>query len=165
MFAERKDLGVRVAGEKARLADEFITRSQVVAGTNITLDTLPNFDIRISAVGGGGGGVQARQLTVDLWPVNRPAGGLGLPVDIANHYYASVGYVDLTHNWNLFNKDSFHFTWVDLASAPGINAARHSCPRAVGLDANTVRIWAAVLVDYTANYRITMQEFIPGGAA
>lgn len=42
---ERIDLGVRVAGEKAKESDEFITLSQLVNGTNIT--TASNGDILI----------------------------------------------------------------------------------------------------------------------
>ena len=55
-FAQRKDLGVRTAGEKAQKPDEFLTRSQLVPGTNITFDYLGNWDIKINALTGGGGG-------------------------------------------------------------------------------------------------------------
>lgn len=54
-FAARKDLGVRIAGEKAQKPDEFLTRSQLVPGTNITFDYLSNWDIKINALTGGGG--------------------------------------------------------------------------------------------------------------
>lgn len=47
----RSDTGGRKAGEKAQLPDEFITRSQIVAGTNIRFDYLDNHDIVINALG------------------------------------------------------------------------------------------------------------------
>lgn len=52
-FAQRKDLVSRVAGEKAQKPDEFLTRSQIIPGTNITFDYLTNWDIKINALTGG----------------------------------------------------------------------------------------------------------------
>lgn len=54
MFVQRNDLGVRTAGEKAQLPDEFLTRSQLVPGTNITFTYEDNWDIRINALTGSG---------------------------------------------------------------------------------------------------------------
>ena len=52
----RIDLFARTAGEKAQKPDEFITKSQLVAGSRITLEDQENFDIKIVASGNIDGG-------------------------------------------------------------------------------------------------------------
>lgn len=43
----RIDMGTRVSGEKAKLADEFVTRSQLMAGSGITIVSEANNDLTI----------------------------------------------------------------------------------------------------------------------
>ena len=53
---ERKDLLIRVAGNKAKKPDEFITRSQLIAGSRVTIVEEENDDLRIVANGNIDGG-------------------------------------------------------------------------------------------------------------
>ena len=53
---ERLDLGHRVSGEKAKKPDEFITKSQLTAGSGVSLEVQDNYDIRISRNGNIDGG-------------------------------------------------------------------------------------------------------------
>lgn len=75
MFQSRVDLGVRIGGEKANKPDEFITRSQIIPGTNVTFEYLDNDDIRINALGGAesaGASQIIRQLTAVVAPYYYP---------------------------------------------------------------------------------------------
>ena len=53
---KRIDLFARTAGEKAQKPDEFITKSQLVAGSRVTLEPQDNHDIKINASGNIDGG-------------------------------------------------------------------------------------------------------------
>ncbi len=55
-MAKRIDLLSRVAGEKSQKPDEFITRSQLCAGSGITLDPEDNHDIVVNSNGDVDGG-------------------------------------------------------------------------------------------------------------
>ena len=52
----RIDFLARGAGEKAQKPDEFITKSQLTAGSGVTLEVQDNLDIRISRNGNIDGG-------------------------------------------------------------------------------------------------------------
>lgn len=52
----RIDFQSRGAGEKAQKPDEFITKSQLIAGSRVTLEPQENHDIKISAMGNVDGG-------------------------------------------------------------------------------------------------------------
>lgn len=54
-MVERIEFGLPVAGEKARKADEFVTKSQIVAGDNVEITTDDNGDLLINATTDGGG--------------------------------------------------------------------------------------------------------------
>jgi len=51
---KRIDLGTRIAGDKGRLADEFVTKSQLVTPDGNALETLANGDLVVpTAVSNG----------------------------------------------------------------------------------------------------------------
>ncbi len=78
-MTDRIDMGVRIAGGKAKKADEFIPKSQLIEGAGITItdsavpgaDPTAPKDIKITATGGGGSvfggliGVNVETLSAD----------------------------------------------------------------------------------------------------
>lgn len=153
-FAERKDMGVRVAAEKARKPDELITRSQIIPGRNIYFDYLPNWDIRINAVAGGtvaGTRSMIAYVKVTLRPtaistivhldLQDDATGTGI-TDSDKQYFGTALYQDVFHNWNLPSKDHFLYSVEDLRQPISPSPTpMMSLPAVVGLDNNSVRIW------------------------
>lgn len=153
-FAERKDMGVRVAAEKARKPDELLTRSQVIPGRNIYFDYLPNWDIRINAVAGGtvaGTRSMIAYVKITLRPtvegtvqhldLQDSATGTGI-TDSDKQYFGTALYQDVFHNWNLPSKDHFLYSVEDLRQpiAPSPTQMM-SLPAVVGMDADRIRIW------------------------
>jgi len=148
MFTERQDLGTRIAGEKGHLADEFLTRSQVIEGTNITIERLgaPTWDIRINATSGSGGNIimtdagaiiTPRMLAADILIKHKPGSGTCLnhtSIKDGGIFYGTTKYIDIVHNWNLpgetFGKtavsgniinhyDKFQYSIIDLTTYGG----------------------------------------------
>lgn len=153
-YARRKDMFVRIGGEKGQKPDEFLTRSQLVAGQNIWFDYLDNWDIRINATTGGGGVTGIRMITLEAQVVQKDP-------DAVKHYatedatvysvltaenkktYGTAVFLDIVHNWNLSHKDKFIAEMIDKRPYVGTaNPGIHSLPKIIGVDSNTVRIWA-----------------------
>lgn len=155
----RRDVGIRLAGEKAVKPDEFITKSQLVPGTNITFDYLDNQDIRINALGGGGITTSEgnRMLVADIDISIIPYKGQGLAhksIQDNGVYFGTAKYVDIYHNWNLKTKNHFQHSLVDLTNyGLGYNSTHstspHSVPKVIGIDVNRVRIWTTDSPLYT----------------
>lgn len=146
----RRDFGVRGAGEKAVKIDEWLTRGQLKPGTNITFDYLSNYDIRINALTGGTSTESGNRLiTVDIDVSIQPAIGQGTEhISIKNdgNKFGTAKYVDVKHNWDLSNPDKFQYSIVDKTQyglgMPSIHWTNpHSCPKVIGVDSDTVRIW------------------------
>lgn len=176
---DRKDMGVRVAGEKAVKSDEFVTKSQVVAGTNVTITyvappgasaSAPKDIIINTTLGGGGGtGVPARMITDIVELLLRPTSGstgyayAGIESSHAavpdRKYFGSAKFIDITHNWGLSEVNGYlltieDLTYHNLAGEPH-RTLIHSKPESVGLDANTIRIYGidkGIIPDYDTTY-------------
>lgn len=158
-LAQRKDFGVRIAGEKAQKADESIMRSQIQPGRNIYFDYLPNWDIRINSISAGAtaGGVRnlIAYIKIRMRPVSDVARGQFDVQDettgsgIETHhkqFYGTALFQDVYHNWNLPSKDHFTYSVEDLRNKfypTKIDvSAMKSIPHVVGVDNNRIRIWA-----------------------
>ena len=151
-YAKRKDMFVRVGGEKAQKADEFLTRSQIIPGTNVWFDYLDNYDIRINAMtGGGGGGAGIRMITLEAEVVQKDPERIkhyateaqDTYSDIQKHKHGTAVFLDIIHNWNLDHKDKFIAQVIDRR--PGVvpsGKSMHSLPKIHGVDGNTIRVWA-----------------------
>jgi len=158
-LSKRRDFGGRVAGDKGRLSDEFVTKRQIVQGTNITITHLDNFDIMISAnTGGGGSGEDAfangveliRDLYVELKLV-RPFFSNNYHYDLndnsaydnaARKYFGTHVFAEIRHNWNLPTPDSFQYSVLDSRTQASPNARNkvNSIPKVVGVNRNKIRI-------------------------
>lgn len=149
-YAQRKDLGVRVAGEKAHKPDEFLTRSQIIPGTNITFDYLSNWDIRINALTGGGGGDKPRYIVADIVLMNKFNADLNHydiqdPEGVGDKvkYFGTHVFADIHHFWGLNHPDGFIYSLIDCREATETAPYRvDSIPTVVGVDGDTVRIVA-----------------------
>jgi hypothetical protein len=179
MISVRKDLGMRVAGEKGQKADEFLTRSQPQPGRNIYFEYLPNHDIVIHANTGVGVAGQDLKMvsgiiTIDWEPEYSKSHAdyfLSLENPSANDYcfhYGDAVCADIVHNFGLSNKDAFLATLIrveteliGVAQYPSL----HSVPKIVGIDGNTVRIWATKIgtLDYSDWAANANSQFKNGG--
>lgn len=173
-FATRVDNMVRTAGEKAQLADEFLTRSQIIPGTNIYFDYLANYDIRINALTGGVTSTGLRQLfgyiqltemrVTDGVGARKPFhGGLGDTVSSPSvaadyKYFGTAAFADIVHNWNLEHRNAFSVSIHDVRAASITNYwdSVVSEPFVVGVDSNRIRIWGTNPV---AGKRITPADW------
>jgi len=162
----RKDLGMRGAGEKAQKPDEWLTRSQIVPGTNITFDYLTNWDIVINAhIGAGSAFTQRRMLTgtviLDKFHANAfysTSPDLHIAADDKDNgaagdrrYYGTGKYFDIVHNWELSPINSYLCTLEDIRIGFSSPLSFDSWPKVVGIDKNTIRIIAtdALDIDFT----------------
>lgn len=162
-YLGRKDIGIRLGGEKGRKADEFLTRSQLVPGNNIYFDYLANWDIRINAVAGGGGSAGSGLRNLIAYIVV----GTPLPTDskrthldlnssltttnaAAKKYFGTTVFQDIYHCWNLPSKDHFAYSIEDLTETMLPHpAATVSLPNVVGVDENRIRLWTTKPVPNT----------------
>jgi len=166
-LSKRRDLGVRIAGDKARLPDEFITRRQIVKGANIDIEYLSNWDIRISAYngsGGSGGGFGdddkgPRDLYVELKLV-RPFINNRFHYDLRDDdapspefqkYFGTHCFAEIRHNWNLNHRDAFQYSYIDVREqiTPSPTNRTNGHPRIIGIDGNKLRIIATDTVGNT----------------
>lgn len=154
-YARRKDMFVRLGVEKAQKPDEALARSQIIPGTNITFDYLDNYDIRINAKTGTGGGqfgirmitLEAKVTQKDPDNVKHYATEDESPYNVltATHKkrYGTAVFLDIVHNWNLSHRDKFIAEIIDKRPAVSqANPGIHSLPKIIGVDENTVRVWA-----------------------
>lgn len=174
-FAQRTDMGVRTAGEKAQMPDEFLTRSQVIPGLNVTFTYLGNHDIKINSHAGGAGGDTDccyRVINGDIeigWSGTDglfDTGSLSMDTDrkhvavddeetgptasagiVSNmkRYYGTAMFADIVHNWALDNKNNFTCKFTDTRVFSTGTGGLKSFPKVVGIDNNTVRIYVTVL--------------------
>lgn len=141
-WRSRIDLQRRVAGAKASLADEFLTRSQLVPGDNITFEYLPNLDIRINGLAGGGGGGASIRFLRSVIPFGYlPREGKS---KIYNDNPANVikrVYNDVHHNWGL--SDRRNILWNIYEEVEGLSTPSNIADmiRLVAINQNTVRVW------------------------
>lgn len=161
-FAPRVDLHGRIGGEKGRLPDEAITRSQLVPGTNISFDYLSNWDIKINAhiTGSGGGGDCCKRMLTTVFTVGTkitPDSGKNpfaaghkscesATGVYANRFFGTVYYMDIVHNWNLSSPNSFLVTIVD-ESIPTTNNGKISTKahiKVTALSADAIRVFVDV---------------------
>lgn len=163
-FPRRQDFGVRGAGEKAQVSDEWLTRSQVIQGQNIWFEYLANHDIRINALAGGGGGGSdidccKRMITAEIQMnhsndyylenfFNQTSGNRHIStMDNVNgvasdrRQFGTKVSFDIAHNWNLSKQDAFISNIMDLRRPPAGTYSTDSKPRIVGIDENRVRIY------------------------
>lgn len=121
-LAKRRDFGVRIAGEKAQMPDEFLTRSQVIPGTNVYFEYLSNHDVRINASVGYTPGIELPISILGIVsfayrPPNTDATRhiAALDADYEEDglsdeypiYYGSSIYMDIFHNWNLLHQHDY----------------------------------------------------------
>lgn len=165
-FVERKDFGVPVAGEKAGAYDEYITLSQVVAGSNIQIVRLANKDLQINATTssgslGGVGNFNLNMMSVDVTVDDFMSTtnhymftGTGHDSNIINDaiaqsgssysFYGAMMHIDITHNFDLSDIDNYVCFCQDITAlaGSGFTASRLVMNKVVPVDSNTVRIWA-----------------------
>lgn len=143
-FQERKDLMTRIAGDFAKLDDEAIVRKQPKAGTGISIEwTSDDYMVIHSTVTAGSGGESIRQLfgkiDVNLLPTED---AVAAGWTIANNRDHTVYYMLIHHNWALSDRNAFIATFTDIINPDTDDPAPHSKPRVVGIDENTLIIWA-----------------------
>lgn len=158
-IAQRFDIGRRGAGSKAQMPDEFLTRSQVIPGTNIWFEYLANWDIKIHAnTVGGAVGISPRFLvaTVELSELppdkdaqrylQRIAYGNAIGSATDRLYFGTSYYINIRHDWNLVSPHHYLFAVSSIndetiAVPPEYNDLY---PRVIGVDKNTVQIQGSV---------------------
>jgi len=158
---ERKDLGIRIGAQKAQLADEVLTRSQIISGNNISFEYMSNWDIKIHALQSSAGGTGIRDLfcivaLTRLPQVSEEQTHYDIQTETSavqkKNFMGTHVFADIKHNWNLANKDLFQYSLLDargtiMSSVNGVD----SIPTVVGIDANTIRI---IATDPKTNTRI-----------
>lgn len=136
------DFGRRIAGAKAARPDEFITRSQIRPGQNVTFEYPTNLDIIVNAIaGGGGGGASVRFLKSPIRFGYQPRVG---PDKIHNDNPMNIikrVYNDVHHNWALTNRRNF--LWNIYEEVEGLSQPTNLADiiRVVAINQNTVRVW------------------------
>lgn len=149
---ERKDLGIRIGAQKAQLADEVLTRSQIIPGNNISFEYMANWDIKIHALQSNAGGTGIRDLFCIVALTRLPQENAGkthydIQTELSpaqkKNFMGTHVFADIKHNWNLPNPDMFQYSLID---ARGLTQASEtstdSIPTVIGIDSDTIRIIA-----------------------
>jgi hypothetical protein len=172
-FAQRHDHFTRIAGEKAQMPDEFLTRSQILPGENVTFTYLPNWDILINAQTGGGGSSDALyqccrrmmegQVTMQeysIYAFNETTDNMQIATDDmvngsanARRHFGTAVYADIVHNFKLAtvwtNTDPNHHRFLinltDIRTGTTTPISMLSKPKVVGIDENTIRIMGTLV--------------------
>lgn len=136
------DFGRRIAGAKAARPDEFLTRSQLVPGDNITFEYLPNLDIRINGLAGGGGGGSAIRFLRSVIPFGYlPREGKSKTYNDNPANVLKRVYNDIHHNWGLSDRRNILWNIYEEVEGASVPANIADTIRLVAINQNTVRIW------------------------
>lgn len=165
---ERQDFGVRVAGQKAKNIDEFVTKGQLVPGPNINITyNSANDNIVISATATtttatDGSGRKVRAIIGYIYGYYKPIGGddgyqkhiplfangtnnVAPPNTPNGSNYNLMRYVDIRHNFNLTDKNSFHFEYKTLYTI-SYNKSTYDnnvevIPQIIPINGNKIRVY------------------------
>jgi hypothetical protein len=159
-IAQRFDIGRRGAGSKAQMPDEFLTRSQVIPGTNIWFEYMANWDIKIHANTGVGVTAAGYRFLIAYFELTeRPPDLDGqrynqrIDAEDTTHgsavdrlYFGSSFYINIRHNWDL-NSPHHYIESISSISNPIITAPpeyNDLVPRVIGIDTNTVQVQGTI---------------------